>query len=140
MIKNKIYTKNISLIFCIFVFLIIISITTSKGTINTRNENTNENQGILGDPFTGFLIGKISNLHRFSNKDYIICQAVFVYYNGGVIIRPPHVIDELKGWLFSDEIKILRPYIGIITRNFICAFVAADSDIFYSNPSIIQLN
>ena len=106
-------------------------------TINTNKKCIYVNQELEPNYF-GVLIGIIKDVHRFNNKDYITCQAVKVYYNGTVIILPPHAIDELKGWLFSGEIKILRPYIGILTQHFICAYICADSKVFYSYGIYMQ--
>ena len=131
--------KIIGLYLCMLMIIQIIPITESTEIINSNVEEPNENQSIPKYPFQGMLIGRISNVDQFSNKDYITCQAVSVYYNGVVIIRPPHVIDELEGRLYSGDIKIFRPYVGLLTQNYICAWVNADKEVFYSNGTNISL-
>ena len=113
---------------CVLLFTHTISIADSIEII----KNESDDFSMLGEYyFFGTLIGKISNLDRFSNKEYISFQAENTRYKGTVIIRPPNVIDELEGVLYSGEVKIFW-YFGLITRNFIFAYVVADSHVFYS--------
>jgi len=138
--KKELIKKIIVLFFCILMLSQTVPIIVAMKTINTNKKCMDVNQEVGTYNFFGLLIGKIKDVHRFSNKDYITCQAVSVYYDGIVIIRPPHAIDELKGWLFSGEIKIFRPYIGILTQHFICAYVSADRNVFYPMGFMCKIN
>jgi len=120
--------KILGIIFCFLLLITQIPITSASFTLDNKVEDVQ----VSGEYyFSGFLIGIISHLHRFRNIEQITCQAINVKYKGVVLIRPPNVIQELEGQLFTGEIIIYRPYFGIVLRHFICAFVDADRHIFY---------
>jgi len=119
--------KILGIIFCFLLLITQIPITFASFTLDNKADDVQ----VSGEYyFSGVLIGIISHLHRFKSIEQITCQAVNVKYKGVVLIRPPNIIQELEGQLLTGEIIIYRPYFGIVSRHFICAFVDADRHVF----------
>lgn len=106
--------------------LVIITSLPVRGTLSIDEEI---HEKITDEPsYFGLLIGRIKDVNRFTGDRYLICQAVRLYYD--VLFMHPPYQWYYEGWAYSGEIKIFRPYFGVITRNFILVSAHCDSDIF----------
>ena len=93
--RNKLINKFIFFFMCVLLFTHTISIADSIEII----KNESDDFSMLGEYyFFGTLIGKISNLDRFSNKEYISFQAenTVVRLSCGVVSTTSYPLIDLK--------------------------------------------
>lgn len=104
----------------LFSMLIVVTIF-SEPILSYTIEEKNDRQSYTRPGYGGMIIGRVKSLNRFHSSKSITCQAVNVYYD--IVWLPPYYTYEESGWLNSGEIKIFRPYIGIVLPHFIFIFL-----------------
>lgn len=127
-IKYKLMVKMSEKIVVMLFSMLVIITSSQASTAFFINEEDFDNKLINEPSYSGFLIGRIKDVNRFENIRYLTCQAVRLYYD--VLFMHPPCRWYYSGWAYSGEIKIYRPYFGVIVCNFIFIFAHCDSDIF----------